>query len=53
MTGLFSADEGVRRDTSLEKLANLKPAFSETGTVTAGTSTQISDGAAAVLIMSQ
>ena len=53
VTGLFSADEGVRRDTSLEKLANLKPAFSETGTVTAGTSSQISDGAAAVLIMSE
>ncbi len=51
--GLFTADEGVRRDTSLEKLANLKPAFSETGTVTAGTSSQISDGAAAVLIMSE
>ena len=53
VSGLFSADEGVRRDTSLEKLANLKPAFSETGTVTAGTSSQISDGAAAVLIMSE
>jgi acetyl-CoA acetyltransferase family protein len=43
----------VRRDTSLEKLAALKGAFSETGTVTAGTSSQISDGAAAVLIMSE
>ncbi len=51
--GLLEADEGVRRDTSLEKLAGLKPAFSETGTVTAGTSSQISDGAAAVLIMSE
>jgi acetyl-CoA acetyltransferase family protein len=51
--GLLSADEGVRRDTSLEKLAGLKPAFSETGTVTAGSSSQISDGAAAVLIMSE
>jgi len=37
----------------LEKLAGLRPAFSETGTVTAGTSSQISDGAAAVLIMSE
>ena len=53
VTGLLEADEGVRRDTSLEKLAGLRPAFSETGTVTAGTSSQISDGAAAVLIMSE
>jgi acetyl-CoA acyltransferase len=53
VTGLLESDEGVRRDTSLEKLANLRPAFSETGTVTAGTSSQISDGAAAVLIMSE
>ncbi|HEX4175222.1 MAG TPA: thiolase family protein, partial [Acidimicrobiales bacterium] len=53
VSGLLSVDEGVRRDTSLEKLAALKGAFSETGTVTAGTSSQISDGAAAVLIMSE
>ena len=53
VTGLMEVDEGVRRDTSLEKLAGLRPAFSETGTVTAGTSSQISDGAAAVLIMSE
>jgi acetyl-CoA acetyltransferase family protein len=53
VTGLLEADEGIRRDTSLEKLAGLRPAFSETGTVTAGTSSQISDGAAAVLIMSE
>ena len=53
VTGLLEVDEGVRRDTSLEKLAGLRPAFSETGTVTAGTSSQISDGAAAVLIMSE
>ena len=53
VTGLLEADEGIRRDTSLEKLAALRPAFSETGTVTAGTSSQISDGAAAVLIMSE
>ena len=51
--GLLESDEGIRRDTSLEKLAALLPAFSETGTVTAGTSSQISDGAAAVLIMSE
>jgi len=51
--GLLETDEGVRRDTSIEKLAGLKPAFSESGTVTAGTSSQISDGAAAVLIMSE
>jgi acetyl-CoA acetyltransferase family protein len=51
--GMLVADEGVRRDTSLEKLAAFRPAFSETGTVTAGTSSQISDGAAAVLIMSE
>ncbi|HEY1831141.1 MAG TPA: thiolase family protein [Acidimicrobiales bacterium] len=51
--GLLEHDEGIRRDTSLEKLAGLKGAFSETGTVTAGTSSQISDGAAAVLIMSE
>jgi acetyl-CoA acetyltransferase family protein len=51
--GMIENDEGVRRDTSLEKLAGLRGAFSETGTVTAGTSSQISDGAAAVLIMSE
>jgi acetyl-CoA acyltransferase len=53
VTGLMEVDEGVRRDTSLEKLAGLRPAFSEGGSVTAGTSSQISDGAAAVLIMSE
>ncbi len=53
VSGLLENDEGVRRDTSLEKLAALLPAFSDTGTVTAGTSSQISDGAAAVLIMSE
>lgn len=45
-------DEGVRRDTSLEKLASLKPAFQDDGVVTAGSSSQISDGAAAVLLAS-
>jgi acetyl-CoA acetyltransferase family protein len=53
VSGLLDSDEGLRRDTSLERLAGLKGAFSETGTVTAGTSSQISDGAAAVLIMSE
>jgi acetyl-CoA acetyltransferase family protein len=53
VTGMLDSDEGVRRDTSLEKLAGLRPAFFEEGTVTAGTSSQISDGAAAVLIMSE
>jgi acetyl-CoA acyltransferase len=46
-------DQGIRRDTSLEALAGLKPAFKEDGTVTAGNSSQISDGAAAVLLMSR
>ena len=53
VSGLLESDEGVRRDTSLEQLAALRPAFSEDGTVTAGSSSQISDGAAAVLIMSE
>ncbi|HUC35815.1 MAG TPA: thiolase family protein [Acidimicrobiales bacterium] len=50
---LLDFDEGVRRDTSIEKLAGLPPAFVEGGLVTAGTSSQISDGAAAVLVMSE
>ncbi len=45
-------DEGPRADTSLEALAKLKPAFKEGGTVTAGNSSQVSDGAGAVLVMS-
>ena len=50
----FEADEGIRRDTSLEALAALKPAFlPDGGTVTAGNSSQLSDGAAAVLVMSE
>jgi acetyl-CoA acyltransferase len=44
------ADEGVRRGSTLDKLAQLKPAFRENGTITAGNSSQISDGAAALLI---
>jgi acetyl-CoA acyltransferase len=50
---VFDTDEGVRRDTSMEALAKLKPAFAMGGTVTAGNSSQTSDGAAAVLIMSE
>jgi len=50
-TSIFDQDEGIRIDTSLEKLAGLKPAFKEDGLITAGNSSQISDGAAAVLIM--
>ena len=47
------SDQGIRPDTSLEALAALKPAFKEDGTVTAGNSSQISDGAAAVLLMAR
>jgi acetyl-CoA acyltransferase len=45
------ADEGVRRDTTLERLATLQPSFKPDGRITAGSSSQISDGAAAVLLM--
>jgi acetyl-CoA acyltransferase len=48
---IFSADEGPRADTSLEALAKLKPAFHSEGTVTAGNSSQTSDGAAATVLM--
>ena len=47
------ADQGIRPDTSIEALAALKPAFKEGGKVTAGNSSQISDGAAAVLLMAR
>jgi acetyl-CoA acyltransferase len=47
----FSRDEGVRPDTNSEILAKLRPAFSVTGTVTAGNSSQMSDGAAALMVM--
>jgi acetyl-CoA acyltransferase len=50
--GAFSEDEGPRRDTSLDALAKLRPAFHVSGTVTAGNSSQMSDGAAAVLVTS-
>ncbi len=49
----YVTDQGIRPDTSLEKLSELKPAFKEDGKVTAGNSSQISDGAAAVLMMSR
>ena len=51
--GLITIDEGIRRDTSLEKLAGLKTPFQADGLVTAGNASQISDGAAAVLIMAR
>ena len=50
---VVEADEGPRRDTSLDKLAKLKPAFREGGTVTAGNSSSFNDGAAAVLLTSE
>ncbi|NMH99049.1 acetyl-CoA C-acyltransferase [Pseudonocardia acidicola] len=50
---LFDTDEGVRGDTTTESLGKLRPAFSSDGTITAGSSSQISDGAAAVVVMSK
>ncbi len=50
---VFSADEGPRSDTSIEKLAALRPVFAAEGSVTAGNSSQMSDGAAAVLVVSE
>jgi acetyl-CoA acyltransferase len=52
-TFTFKRDEGPRADTNLESLAKLKPAFKEGGTVTAGNSSQMSDGAAGVIVMSR
>ncbi len=49
---IFNVDEGPRRDTTLEALANLKPVFRNGGSVTAGNSSQTSDGAGAVVVMS-
>jgi acetyl-CoA acyltransferase len=49
---VFDTDEGVRRDTSMEGLARLKPAFAAKGNVTAGNSSQTTDGSAAVVVMS-
>ena len=51
--GPFATDEGIRRGSSPEKLAALKPAFKEDGVIHAGNSSQISDGAAALLIMAE
>jgi acetyl-CoA C-acetyltransferase len=50
---VVTEDEGVRADTTAETLAKLRPAFAADGTVTAGSSSQISDGAAAVVVMSR
>jgi acetyl-CoA C-acetyltransferase len=49
----FSTDEGVRGDTTAESLSRLRPAFASDGTITAGSASQISDGAAAVVVMSK
>ncbi|MBN9618778.1 MAG: acetyl-CoA C-acetyltransferase [Actinobacteria bacterium] len=49
----FRDDEGVRGDTTAESLAKLRPAFTKDGTITAGSASQISDGAAAVVVMSK
>ena len=49
----FKTDEGVRSDTTTETLGKLRPAFSKDGTITAGSASQISDGAAAVVVMSK
>ncbi|WNI22396.1 acetyl-CoA C-acetyltransferase [Streptomyces sp. ITFR-16] len=50
---LFAKDEGIRPETTAESLGKLRPAFAKDGTITAGTSSQISDGAAAVVVMSK
>ena len=50
---VISEDEGIRPDTTAESLAKLRPAFTKDGTITAGTSSPISDGAAAVVVMSK
>jgi acetyl-CoA C-acetyltransferase len=49
----FREDEGIRGDTTVESLGKLRPAFTKDGTITAGSSSQISDGAAAVVVMSK
>ena len=49
----FANDEGIRRSTTLEKLGTLKPAFKEDGVITAGSSSQISDGSAAIMLASK
>jgi len=50
---VFAADEGIRPETTAESLGSLRPAFAKDGTVTAGSASQISDGAAAVVVMSR
>ena len=50
---IFENDEGIRPDSTVEALANLKPAFKEGGKITAGNSSQITDGSSAVLVMSE
>lgn len=50
---VISADEGIRSDTTVESLGKLKPAFAKEGTITPGSASQISDGAAAVVVMSK
>ncbi len=50
---VVAADEGVRADTTVESLGKLRPAFAKDGSITAGTASQISDGAAAVVVMSR
>src|SRR5262249_25620149 len=49
----FREEEGIRGDTTAESLAKLRPAFTKDGTITAGSSSQISDGACAVVVMSK
>jgi acetyl-CoA acyltransferase len=49
----YATDQGIRPDTNLEKLSQLKPAFKEDGKITAGNSSQVSDGAAGVLLMTR
>lgn len=51
--GLVDKDEGIRKDTTIEKIGSLQPAFKEGGVITAGNSSQISDGACAVLVASE
>lgn len=50
---MVAADDGVRADTTVESLAKLRPAFTPNGSITAGNSSQISDGAAAVVVMTE
>ncbi|MGW6378938.1 acetyl-CoA C-acetyltransferase [Rhodococcus sp. NPDC055112] len=50
---VFAEDEGIRADTTVESLSTLRPAFSKVGTITAGSASPISDGAAAVVVMSK